>query len=592
MSAALSPVNAGPSTRSQAIELYNKKAYAKALPLFQDIYQKSNETDYEAGTLLAWCLAHTYQLHAAEQLFATITKRGPESIQAFQGHWFTLNSMGRSVEAINIIKKNELDRYKSFSLILCRTFLEIGNIQDAKESIDLINETLSEKQDPSLVLKLNELLGEFYSGLQHWKQSALLYRESISKDKPGFNPVIKLIRAISRYSKSQKLDKSYKFCEAFIESDLAPVWTKYQLARFNYCSDVKQHFEKEPEQPIHVSDDFTAYAYLHSNFNRRLWNETEISKAKKHFKTPVVTHDQLLQNIKRFKAAAAKLIEDRRFDIWDQNFKAFQGAFGNSDWQPTFILSTGRCGTEALYDLLKQSDSIIPYHPLAIRSTPMDRNHLLYRIIEGKFDDDVLYSILKDYLESRSAEYLHALRSNKTIVIVNHFDTIFAPFCAVLFPQSRFIHLSRKAEATFKSFYGKNQWRNRQLQHWLYNPTFPDGRFEFFQDSTLPIEAQVAWYFYITKSLSECLFETLPEQRHTSLVSDNLFEKQTAEFDKLRSILPETEITETAIRNSFGIARNSKDELLHVPLEDLENRSRNVTKYIQQLEQTGTLQPL
>lgn len=80
MSAALSPVNAGPSTRSQAIELYNKKAYAKALPLFQDIYQKSNETDYEAGTLLAWCLAHTYQLHAAEQLFATITKRGPELI--------------------------------------------------------------------------------------------------------------------------------------------------------------------------------------------------------------------------------------------------------------------------------------------------------------------------------------------------------------------------------------------------------------------------------------------------------------------------------------------------------------------------------
>jgi hypothetical protein len=164
-----------------------------------------------------------------------------------------------------------------------------------------------------------------------------------------------------------------------------------------------------------------------------------------------------------------------------------------------------------------------------------------------------------------------------------------APFCAELFPESRFIYLARDEEATFKSFYGKNQWRNRQLQHWLYDPSFPKGHFVYCQDETLSMEAHISWYFYITKVFAKCFFKTLPEYRHISLRSEKLFAMDESEFSKLRSVLPEGTISEEAIRNTYTNPRNTKTAFIHLANKDIEERSTYVKEHMKTLEHTGTL---
>ena len=86
------------SARDRGIELYDEKAYSDALPLLQETYQASNETDDGIGILLAWSLVHTFQLNAAKELFETILERVPHTLNAIQGYWFTLNSLGKGVE--------------------------------------------------------------------------------------------------------------------------------------------------------------------------------------------------------------------------------------------------------------------------------------------------------------------------------------------------------------------------------------------------------------------------------------------------------------------------------------------------------------
>ena len=43
----------------------------------------------------------------------------------------------------------------------------------------------------------------------------------------------------------------------------------------------------------------------------------------------------------------------------------------------------------------------MPFHTLHCQLMPMDRNHLLYRIIEGNLDKDALIRILGIYVETR-----------------------------------------------------------------------------------------------------------------------------------------------------------------------------------------------
>ncbi|MEX2451909.1 MAG: sulfotransferase [Rhodospirillales bacterium] len=578
--------------RARGIATYVEEKYAEALPFLEEAYRLSRREDDEVGTFLGWSLAHTFQLNAAKQLFERILKRAPDAPGAAHGYWFTLKSLGNEVDAIRVAK-HEVDRgLTHFLPCLCGTLIETGNIEEAEKHSHGLEKLTVEWPSLSITLNVQQLLGELWSAHDNWKHAALSYRDGIPQKLPPFSPTVKLLRACSYMSKTADLEKTRTFCEGFVKSELALVWSRYQLARFNYCDDAGKLFEHEPEEPIKAPHDFMAYAYFHTNLSSRLWQRNEIERAAKRYKAPTIDPDRLRRNIRDFRSLVEKLIERGAFAVWQHNFKAFQDAFGTKDWSPVFVLSTGRCGTEAFYELMEQSGRVIAHHNLPIRSTPMDRNHLLYRLIEGTFDEAVIERILRDYIESRTAEFLYAVRMKKTVVIANHFDTIFAPFCATLFPDSRFIYMHRDDTATFKSFYGKNQWRNRQLQHWRFDPDFPEGRFVYFQDESLPLEAQIAWYFHLTKVFSRCFFDTLPEHRHVSIESEKLFSKDAAEFDKLRAVLPEGAISADMIRKTYEQPRNAKTAMIHMPRDDIESRSEKIEDYLTLLDETGHLKKL
>lgn len=573
--------------RKRGIEAYYQENYSEAALYLEKVYNKSNRLDYRVGVFLGWSLAQSFQLNSAEILFREVLNKKFDAPGAAHGYWFTLNALGKYDHAIDVAIKEVKRGFVQFTPFLCGSLVETGNLNDAKKTIDDLKELKKNWPETWDSLGADETLGELWSALKDWKQAALSYRDSLSENNKEFSPILKLLRACSRSKKNIHLKNILDFCKVFLKINLLPTWTKYQLVRFNECKNIVNEFKNDPEKPIMADFNFSGHAYLHSNFSYHLTNKNNISSLKEKFKTPIIDSTDLENNIKEFKKIVTKLIMNGRFKVWESNFLSFKKAFGTSNWRPVFVLSTGRCGTESLHHLLKQSNEVIAHHNFQIRSTSLDRNHLLYRIIEGKFDELIVSSILLDYLESRAAEFLYAVRKGRTFVSTNHYDTIFAPFCSVLFPESCFIYMSRNETNTFKSFYGKNQWRNRQLQFCHYDPNFLNGQFRFFLDNGISPEASISWYLYITKAFSNCFLSTLPSRRFAKVTSEHLFKMNKEEFNKLSSVFPNGAITDRAIKETYAVPRNSKDQMLHIPNDEIKERSKSVKSYIDNLENSG-----
>ena len=573
----------------QSAKLFQSKDFTNALPFLKKAYQLSGGEDDEITIMLAWTLNILFQHSIAKKLFHDLLKRDPDAPGVLDGYYQTLKSTGDETDAIRLLVKTVESGKRHFLYYLCGSFTDTGNFEDFKPYCqDLIDLAHDWRDQPSST-KVYKYLGDYWSGCDQWEKAFDALGEIVQKNPATMSLMIKLIRAGAHVATSHDFEVIYKSCNRFIESDHAPVWSKYQLLRFIPGENIVQTYSTEPEKSIPARDDFSDHVYCFSPLSTWLWKADQIKTKRKKYKTPVIEPKRLRENVDQFKIFVAGLIQKGCFDTFVHNFEAFKTAFGDHDFTPLFVLSTGRCGTDSLYQLLQQSEKVMPFHNMMIRSTSLDRNHLLYRIIEGNFDEAVLVRILKDYLESRTAEFLYVLRENVTPVIASHFDTVFSPFLVVLFPESRFVHLHRNETAVFKSFYEKNQWRNRQLQHWCFDPAFPDGKFTFYQDEGIPIEAQITWYLYMTKVFAEALFDTLPQDRTANIKSEHLFAKNQQEFDKLQRLLPEGTISNSAIDFAYSKPRNTKSSMINFTLDDIESCSAKVEDYLVQLETTSRL---
>ena len=59
------------------------------------------------------------------------------------------------------------------------------------------------------------------------------------------------------------------------------------------------------------------------------------------------------------------------------------------------------------------------------------------------------------------------------------------------------------------------------------------------------------------------------------------------EFNKLSSVFPNGAITDRAIKETYAVPRNSKDQMLHIPNDEIKERSKSVKSYIDNLENSG-----
>ena len=230
----------------------------------------------------------------------------------------------------------------------------------------------------------------------------------------------------------------------------------------------------------------------------------------------------------------------------------------------------------------------MPYHSAQFTLIAADRNHLLYRILRGSLDEDVVADLTRTYLRARTAEIVYAYRCGRTPVLITHWDTVFSGLVAELFPQSRFLYLHRRPEAVFKSFFGKNQWHNGQLMHLRYDPAFPGGRFVCRFHQSLQIEERIAWYLHVTALLADGLFASLPAARYRTIESESLFSGTAEALSALRHLVPGWSVDDAAFAAHFAEQRNTKDELLQVSRDELDQRAKRVPGILAQLSREGT----
>jgi len=560
----------------------NPGYWAANLPKLQETSAQCGGTDLDISTFIGWGLIYTYQLTAAKELLHSVIEKAPETVGADWGYFKALEEMNQEPEAIEFGRENWVGKKNhGFCLLVSQILLEINNVEQAKA---LENEWLFLTAQGDGVAW--ELRGQIAEAREDWGDASSCF--ALLMNSGVLFPKIQLhfFRSLIKANSDAGIAGIEAACSQILKNPIQEkIWLRYQMCRWGRCSNVKELFAGEPETDMILPRNFD-YITIQTNRNLRLINTTETSRHKGELKSPVIDPIRLLENIHAFKEIVSEMIEEGRFDTWRHNIQEFQDSFSSKENPPVFVLSSGRCGTYAFQKLMELSEGVQSHHTLLMYLSGTDRNHMLYRILEGQFDKAVLGRILESYLETKMAEFLYALRHDKSLVIVGHLDTVFAPFNAVFHTDSRFIHLHRDEELTYRSLILKKQWGG-QLQPWRYDPTFPDGKFIHATNPALSLEDHIAWYLHLTKVFSEAFLETIPKSRGIGIKSEDLFRQDMKTFAELQKILPIDDLSEAAFRDNFSKPANAKIELIDHSLTDIDVRQKVFRKSLENLEREG-----
>jgi len=235
------------------------------------------------------------------------------------------------------------------------------------------------------------------------------------------------------------------------------VFAHYQLGRYCDITDRLEDLEREPDYPLHR--DYDRPLPVATGLSRMVYGRADAPDDADRWDAPVVDAAALADAIAELRAMVRASKAAGTFDIQLDNVAAARARFAPEAGDPVQILSTGRCGTRALYFLLRPMESVLPYHSAQFATIAVDRNHLLYRLLTGRLDRDAVAAIALTYLQTRTAELIYAYSRGRTPVLVTHWDTIFGAGNAELFPDMRFLHLHRRPGPVFRSMFGKNQCR-------------------------------------------------------------------------------------------------------------------------------------
>ena len=572
----------------RGVQLNEAEDFEGAVACFQEALRHSPD-DPVILCNLGLALSNHQQFDAAENAYRMAFTSDPTRVEAACACAFEMQKQDKQAECIRYC----LELLEAFpgntelnSHLLNPLFLT-GNFEEAKDRFEAMagNESAMEIT-----------VGLVYGALGNHRQALEVFRSlvkgnleevlrSIVEGNPeGMAKVLSFIRSISKCGKAGDIDAAYRDFERTAGSNYK-TWAHYQFARFYTCRKTMDLFEGEPE--ISLSPPPRTYCPATAGMSRQVYHREEMEALKESLAVPHPSRESLARNIAEFMELSGEIIAEGHFDRHMENLKACRRHFNVEAHDPVFVMSTGRCGTLGLHEFLKKSMHVIPYHTLDCQLLPMDRNHVLYRIIEGNLDKEVLTRILSAYLETRSAEILFACRNGKTPVIVNHWDTVFAPFNAVLYTGSKFIHLHRDETKVFRSFYGKNQLQNQQLQHFRYDPEFPDGRFVFFPDDGPELNQMIAWYLFITSEFSRAFAETVADGRVVSIRSEDLFARSREHFDILRQTIPIDDLDYEDFCESYEAPVNPKNEKLQVNEDDVGPKAARVPELLKYLESHG-----
>ena len=191
--------------------------------------------------------------------------------------------------------------------------------------------------------------------------------------------------------------------------------------------------------------------------------------------------------------------------------------------QHIMVLSTGRCGTRALYELFCGSN-LMPYHTYWFTVGAVERWEMACRLHAGDFSDMWVSDL---WAATRAAEWL----GEKSMIGLNHTDTIFAPAFAAIHPKAKFVYLHRNEHDVLRSFIDKKQWSDGagHLPPLVYD--ICDGEFHF----GLPEVGETAGVkHHLQFTASFCrAFGNVMGDRFLEISADKLFAQDREEVAKL-----------------------------------------------------------
>ena len=491
-------------------------------------------------------------------------------IQAVTTHLIvSLRGMGKHAESLKQLKIIlELNpNWELGHLIFSVLLIELGDIQSAIKIIETLPNNIITALPDSI-----PIIGSAYAAINNFEESRNYFFSVIHRSSPDDNETVQisliglirgLVGAIGDFAKTENVVLN------FIEQirDVNPRIAEYidlKAIRYSVCSYLSMPDIQNPaglaSQALVKANSGAHYGLVYTGKSMRI---PDVSENKINFGayiSPKLTNFSLQKNILKFQNTIEDLIDKGDFKPQLENISLLKHTAAPEAGDPIVILSTGRCGTGALHNFFENTPKAESYHNFSNFPAPCDRNHLLYRILSGNFDEIIISKILKNYIECRTAEILFAYRNNKTPVIVSHWDTIYAPFISVAFPNSRFLYIKRDEYKVCASLFSKNQWRNRQLQYWLYDRDFPNGNFIYTRDKKRDIGQEIAWYLYITESYSLGFLNNISPTRQLRINSEDLFSQSEKTFSSLTTWAPELCLNYNLYRSAFMTPKNKKDD--------------------------------
>jgi hypothetical protein len=269
--------------------------------------------------------------------------------------------------------------------------------------------------------------------------------------------------------------------------------------------------------------------------------------------------------------------------------------FGAPPGPPTWVLSTGRCGTRALHQFLERAAAVKSYHRgQTVNIGFAERNEMLYRLVLGGLDPGFVRAAAIRFYAANLNDMLYCLRHRRQYCVAHHAHTIFAPLAARLFPTSQFIYLRRNPVKVFESFIAKDQYRG-QLEPLYVDTAFLGSPRKYKSHRTTfrylpapwPVYRKVVWYVHVTNAFARAFVESIGPERSLSIASEALYAGDADCFRCLGERLAIGDVTLEQFREHFTRPVNAKTHRQRASTGGLRRVDSAIPGLLGRLAQTG-----
>lgn len=238
---------------------------------------------------------------------------------------------------------------------------------------------------------------------------------------------------------------------------------------------------------------------------------------------------------------------------------------------PCFVLSTGRCGTQLLTQILNKHSSILAYH------TPTPEFTYYSRFAYETTDS--LAEQLKLIADSGRYEYVRdAYLSEHHFAETNNRITFFAPALAELYPKSRFIHLIRHPASFVNSGISRDWYSGNVLYDESRITPSADSNIDW---KNMTRSEKITWLWNETNQFIEDFKDSLDTHRHITVKSEELFNDVSAStkiFDFLQLSPLATKTIWKQIRRPVNKGQNRSSEI-DINKNDIQTYAPLMNKY-------------